>query len=146
MCLMESCFPDSWKVSSVVSVIKIIGDRSTTKNYCLVSLLSVYNKFFEKLQIYSFQQGVAPALLDKLKCCKILHQVFDHFLHFLSNRWLYMVLNGKSLQELEFLVIPFLALHFFLQYINDLLDVICNLDLFTDDTTFYCRCDQASCL
>ena len=121
----------------MVSVIKIIGDRSTTKNYCLVSLLSVYNKFFEKLQIYSFQQGVAPALFDKLKCCKILHQVFDHFLHFLSNRWLYMVLNGKFSQELEFLMIPFLTLHFFLQYINDLLDVICNLDLFADDTTFY---------
>ena len=39
MCLKESYFPDCWKVSSVVPV----GDRSTTKNYHPVSLLSVRN-------------------------------------------------------------------------------------------------------
>ena len=36
-CLKESCFPDCWKVSSVVSVFKNVGERSTGKNYCPVS-------------------------------------------------------------------------------------------------------------
>ena len=30
--LKESCFPDCWKVSSVVPVFKNVGERSTTKN------------------------------------------------------------------------------------------------------------------
>ena len=46
-CLKESCFPDCWKVSSVVPVFKDIGERSTTKNYCPVSLLSMVSKVFE---------------------------------------------------------------------------------------------------
>ena len=33
----------------------------------------------------------------------------------------------------------------FLLYINDLLDdVICNITIYADDTTLYCKCDQAS--
>ena len=47
-CLKESCFPDCWKVSSVVPVFDI-GDRSTAKNYRSVSLLSVVSEVFEKL-------------------------------------------------------------------------------------------------
>ena len=49
MCLKESCFPDCWKVSFVVHVFKNVGERSTAKNYHLVSLLSVVSKVFEKL-------------------------------------------------------------------------------------------------
>ena len=48
-CLKESCFPDCWKVSSVVPVFKNVGERSTAKNYHHVSLLSVVSKVFEKL-------------------------------------------------------------------------------------------------
>ena len=48
-CLKESCSPDCLKVSSVVSVFKNIGEQSTAKNYCPVSLPSVVSKFFEKL-------------------------------------------------------------------------------------------------
>ena len=48
-CLKESCFPDWWKVSSVVPVFKNVGERFTAKNYCPVSLLSVVSKVFEKL-------------------------------------------------------------------------------------------------
>ena len=29
----ESCFPDCWKVSSVVTVFKNVGERCTAKNY-----------------------------------------------------------------------------------------------------------------
>ena len=48
MCLKESCFPDFWKVSSMVSVFKNVGERSTAKNYHPVSLLSVVSKVLEK--------------------------------------------------------------------------------------------------
>ena len=40
-CLKGSYFPDCCKVSSVVLVFKNVGERSTAKNYCPVSLLSV---------------------------------------------------------------------------------------------------------
>ena len=36
-CLKEPCFPDCWKVSSVVPVFKDARESSTAKNYCLVS-------------------------------------------------------------------------------------------------------------
>ena len=61
-CLKESCFPDCWKVLSVVPVFKNIGKRSTAKNYCPVSLLSVVSKVIEKL--------VNNIIADHLdKCC-----------------------------------------------------------------------------
>ena len=46
--LNEPCFPDCRKVSLVVAVVKNAGQRSTAKNYRLVSLLSVVSKVFEK--------------------------------------------------------------------------------------------------
>ena len=48
-CLKKSCFPDCWKFSSVFPIFKNVGERSTAKNYCPVSLLSVVSKAFEKL-------------------------------------------------------------------------------------------------
>ena len=49
MCLKESCFPYCWKVSSLVPVLKNIGERSTAKHCHPVSLLSVVSKVFENL-------------------------------------------------------------------------------------------------
>ena len=60
-CLKESCFPDCWTVSSVVPVFKNVGERSTAKNYCPVSLLSVVSKVFEKL--------VNNRIVDHLEKC-----------------------------------------------------------------------------
>ena len=60
-CLKESCFPDCWKVSSVVLVFKNVGERSTAKNYYRVSLLSVVSKVFEKL--------VYNRIVDHLEKC-----------------------------------------------------------------------------
>ena len=48
-CLKKSCFPDCWKVSSVVPVFKNVGKRSTAKNYHPASYLSVVSKVFGKL-------------------------------------------------------------------------------------------------
>ena len=60
--LKESCFPDCWKVSSVLPVFKNVGERSTAKNYFPVSLLSMVSKVFEKL--------VINRIVDHLeKCC-----------------------------------------------------------------------------
>ena len=42
MCLEVSCFPDCWKVSLVVPIFKNIGERSATKKYRSVRLLSVH--------------------------------------------------------------------------------------------------------
>ena len=64
MCLTKSCFPDWWKVSSVVPVFKNVGERSTAKKYCLVSLLSVVSKVFEKL--------VDNRIVDHLEKCSLL--------------------------------------------------------------------------
>ena len=60
-CLEESCFPDCWKVSSVVPVFKNAGERSTAKNYRPVSLLSVVSNVFEKL--------VSNKIVDHLEKC-----------------------------------------------------------------------------
>ena len=48
-CLNESCFPDCWKVSLMDPVFKNVGERSATKHYHPVSLLSVVSKVFQKL-------------------------------------------------------------------------------------------------
>ena len=61
MCLKESCFPDCWKVSTVVTVFKNVGERSTAKNYRPVSLLYVVIEVFEKL--------VNNMLVDHLEKC-----------------------------------------------------------------------------
>ena len=76
-------------------------------------------------------------------------QIFGLISSFLSNRWLQVVLDGKSSQE--YLVnagVPqgsILGPTLFLVYINDLPDdVICNIAIYADDTTLYSNCDQAS--
>ena len=60
-CLKESCFPDCWKVSSVVPVFKNVGERSTAKNCHPVSLLSLVSKVFEKV--------VNNRIVDHLEKC-----------------------------------------------------------------------------
>ena len=49
MFLKDSCFPGCWIGSSVVPVFKNVGEMFTAKNFCLVSILSVVGKVFEKL-------------------------------------------------------------------------------------------------
>ena len=48
--LKEYCFPNLWKISSVVPVFKNVGESSTAKMYSPVRLLSVVSKIFEKLR------------------------------------------------------------------------------------------------
>ena len=63
-CPKESCFQDCWKVSKVVLVFNNVAERSTTKNYHPVSLLSVVSKVFEKI--------VSNRIVDHLEKCDLL--------------------------------------------------------------------------
>ena len=154
MCLQESCFPNYWKVLLVLPVLKNIGERSTAKNYHLVSLLSMIIKVFEKLEnnkivdhpekfglISDFQYGFRSSpstadlltvvsntitrafngsmaaravaldilkafnrywhagLLHKVKAYEISDQIFGLISSFVSNRQLWVALDGKSTQN-----------------------------------------------
>ena len=57
----QSCFPDSWKLSSLVPVFKNVGERSIAKNYDPVSVLFVVSKVLEKL--------VNNRIVDHLEKC-----------------------------------------------------------------------------
>ena len=88
-------------------------------------------------------------LLHKLKSYGISGHTFGLISFFLSNRWLRMVLDGKSSHEYPVNDgVPqgsILGPTLFLLYINDLPDdVICNIAIYADDTTLYSKCDQAS--
>ena len=83
-------------------------------------------------------------LLHKLKLYEILGQMFGLISYFLSNRWLWVVQNGKFSQEYPVNAgVPKAA--FLVLYNNDLPDdIICNTAIDVDDITIYCKCDQAS--
>ena len=76
-------------------------------------------------------------------------QIFGLVSSFLSNMWVWLVLNGKLAQEYPVNAgVPqgsILGSKIFLIYINDLPDdVICNIAIYADDSTLYSKCDQAS--
>ena len=86
-CLKESCFPDCWKVSSVVPVFKNVGERSTAKNYHPVSLLSVVSKVFEKL--------VNNRIVDHLEKCGLFSDFQYGFRSCRSTADLLTVVSGR---------------------------------------------------
>ena len=84
----------------------------------------------------------------KLKSYGISGQIFG-LISFLSNTRLRVVLDGKPSQEYPVSGgAPQGSIHgptLFLLYINDLPDdVICDIAIYTDDTTLYSKCDWAS--
>ena len=111
-CLKESCFPDCWKVLSVVPVFKNVGERSTGKNYCPVSLLSVVSKVFEKL--------VNNRIVDQLEKCGLFSDFQYGFRSSRSTADLLTVvsdriaraLTGLGLLELWHLIYPRLLIGF----------------------------------
>ena len=97
----------------------------------------------------AFDRVWHAALLHKRKSYGISGQILDLISSFLSNRWLQVVLDRKSLHENPINVgVPqgfILGPTLFLLYINDLSDdVICDIAIYADDTTLCSKCDQAS--
>ena len=105
-CLKEPCFPDCWKVSSVVPIFKNVWEGSTPKNYCPVSLLSVVSKVFEKF--------VNNRIVDHLQKCGfflISSMVVGHLNQLQIFSQLYLIellwlLTGLGLLELWHVIYP----------------------------------------
>ena len=97
----------------------------------------------------AFDRVWHAGLLHKLKSYGISGQIFGLISSFLSNRRFRVVVDGKSSQEYPanagFPQGSILGATLFLLYINDFPDdVISNIAIYTDDTTLYSKCDQAS--
>ena len=97
----------------------------------------------------AFDRVWHAGLLHKVTSYGISGQIFGLISSFLSNRQTAMVLDGKSSQEYPVNAgVPhgsILGPTLFLLYINDLPDdAICDIAIYTDDTTLYSKCDQAS--
>ena len=97
----------------------------------------------------AFDRVWHAGLLHNLKSYEISGQIFGLISSFLSNRWLWVVLDGKSSQEYPVNAgVPQGSIcgpTLFLLYINDPPDdVICNVVIYADDTTLYSKCDQAT--
>ena len=99
-CLKESCFPDCWKVSSVVTVFKNVMERSIDKNYRPVSLLSVVSRVFEKL--------VNNRIVDHPEKYGLFSLIFSQ----LYLKELPGLLKGLGLLELWHLIYPKLLIGF----------------------------------
>ena len=88
-------------------------------------------------------------LHHKLKSYGISGQIFGLISSLLSNRWNWVVLDGKSSQEYPVMAgvpqVSILGPTLFHIYINGLPDdVICNVAIYADDTTLNSKCDQTS--
>ena len=97
----------------------------------------------------AFDRVRHAGLLHKLKSYGISGQIFGLISSCLSNKWLWVVLDGKSSQEYSVNAGvhqgSILGSTFFLLCINDFPDdVICNIAIYADDTTLYSKRDQAS--
>ena len=97
----------------------------------------------------AFDRVCHAGLLHKLRSYGISGHILGLISSFLSNRPLWVVLDGKSSQEYQVNAgVPqdsILGLSLFLLYINDFPDdVICNIGTYVDNTTLYSKCDQAS--
>ena len=87
MYLKESCFPDCWKVSSVVPILKNVGERAAANSCHPVNLLYVSSKVFEKLE--------NNWLLDHVEKCS-LFSVFQYgFRSFQSSAYLLTVVSNR---------------------------------------------------
>ena len=97
----------------------------------------------------AFDRVCYAGLLHTLKSYGVSGQIFVLICSFLSNRRLWAVLDGKSLQEhLANAGVPQGSIHgptLSTIHINDLPDdVICDIAIYTDGTTICSKCDQSS--
>ena len=146
---LEKCglFPDFQygfrSIRSTADLLTVVSDRiarAFNRSEATRAVVLDISKAFDRV----WHAG----LLHKLKSYGISGQIFGLISSFLSNRRLRVVLDGKSSQEYPVNAsVPqgsILGPTLFLLYINDLPDVICNIAIYTDDTTLYSKCSQAS--
>ena len=140
----------------ISSMVSSMSSRSTANFLTLVSdrIARAFNRSGATRAVVldipkAFDRVWHAGLLQKLKSYGISGQIFGLISSFLSNRQLQVVLDGKSSQEYPVNAgVPqssILGPTFFLLYINDFSDdAICDIAIYADDTTLYCKCDQAS--
>ena len=95
----------------------------------------------------AFDRVWHAGLLQRLTSYGISGQIFGLISSFLSNRRLWVVLDGDSSQEYPVNAgvpqVTILDSSLFVLYINDLPNnVICNIAIYADDTTLYSKCNQ----
>ena len=92
-CLKQSCFPDCWRVSSLVPVFKNVGERSIAKSYDPVSVLFVVSKVLEKL--------INNRIVDHLEKCGL----FSDFQYGFRSSWstadLLIVVSDRTARALN---------------------------------------------
>ena len=92
-------------VSFVVHVFKNVGKRYNTKNYCPVR--SGATRVVALGKSKAFDRFAILVFIDKLKAYGISSLVLDFISSLFNNRWLRVVLDGKSSEEYP-------VIHFFL--------------------------------
>ena len=86
----------------------------------------------------AFDKVWHAGLFHKLKPSGISGEIFGHISSFLSKRQLQVDLDGKTHKNIE-LMLEFLNVLFLILYFNDLPDVICDIAIYDDDITLYCK-------
>ena len=127
-------FRSSWSTTDLLTVVSDIIARVFNSSGATWAVALDISKAFDRIWHAS--------LLHKLKSYGISGQIFGFISSFLSNRWLWVVLDGKSSQEYPVnagvVQGSILGPTLFLLYINDPPDdVICDIAIYADDTTLH---------
>ena len=115
-CLKESYFPDCWKDSSVVPAFTNVEEKTTAKNYCPVSLLSMVSKVFQKLVknwIVDHLEKCGLFSLTGLGLLDLWHLIYQRLL---TEFGMLVFLANLSLMEFQ---VRYLALFLFFSVIDD---------------------------
>ena len=140
-CDFQYSFKSSWSNTDLLTVVSDRNARTVNRSGATRAVALDISKAFNR---------VWPAgLLHKRKSYAISGQIVGLISSYLSNRQLWVVLDGTSSQEFSvYAGVPqgsILGPIFFLLYIIDLPgDVVCNIVVGVDDTTLNSKCDQAS--
>ena len=134
-------FRSSWSTAYLLTVVPDRIRRAFNRSGATQAVALDISKAFDRV----WHAG----LLHKLKSYGISGQIFGLISSFLSNRWLWVVLDGKSSLEYPGIAgVPqgsILGPTLFLLYINGLPDdVICDIAIYADGTILCSKYDQAS--
>ena len=129
----QYCFRSSRSTADLLTVVSDRITRVFNRSGATRAVALDISKAFDRVWY--------TGLLHKLKAYGISGQIFGLVSSFLSNRWLRVVLDGKSSQEYPVNDgVPqgsILGPTLFVQYVNDFPDdVICDVAIYADDTIY----------